>query len=217
MDVGDFCRAVSRRFLRCASCELIFVPPEDQPTALEEQARYALHQNDPADARYRRFLAPLAEAVLHATPQGAAGLDFGCGPGPALAAMLSEAGRSTTLYDPFYAPDASVWSRTYDFIVAAEVFEHLHRPRFELDRLLSVLRPGGVLGVMTGFAPSTAVEFAQWHYVRDPTHVCFFNRRTFAYIATRWRTAVHFPSHNVALLVRAGRSDAGAGADESCA
>ncbi|HMQ17247.1 MAG TPA: class I SAM-dependent methyltransferase, partial [Phycisphaerae bacterium] len=140
--------------------------------------------------------------LLPATPQGAGGLDFGCGPGPALAAMLSEAGRSVTLYDPFYAPDESVWSRTYDFIAAAEVLEHLHCPRTELDRLFAVLRPGGVLGVMTAFAPATAAEFRKWHYVRDPTHVCFYSREVLEYIASDRQATVLFPSANVALLTR---------------
>lgn len=214
-DVRDFCRAVSRRFLRCADCGLLFIPPEDLPAALDERARYACHQNDPADARYRRFLSPMAEAILNATEQGAVGLDFGCGPGPALAHMLSEAGRVIMLYDPFFAPDEAVWSRVYDFIVATEVFEHLHRPAFELDRLFGALRTSGVLGIMTAFAPDTAAEFAQWHYIRDPTHVCFFSRRAFEYIAMRWGATVRFPAQNVALLVRAGRSDKCAAEDAS--
>ena len=68
---------------------------------------------------------------------------------PALAAMLRERGLTVALYDPFYAPDESVWSRAYDFITATEVLEHLHEPARELDRLFAALRPGGWLGVMT--------------------------------------------------------------------
>lgn len=206
--VNVYCRVASRRYFLCASCGLIFVPPEERPAAHEERARYALHQNVPADARYRRFLSPLAEAILNATIPGAVGLDFGCGPGPALAHMLSESGRTVALYDPLFASDEAVWSRVYDFIVAAEVFEHLHRPAFELDRLFGAHRSNGVIGVMTGFVPETAAEFARWHYIRDPTHVCFFSRRTFEYIGARWRAAVSFPAQNVALLLRTGGCDA---------
>lgn len=210
-----FNRSAGRTFIRCADCALVFVSRSELPPPEVEKARYTLHRNNPRDSGYRRFLSPMKDALLSATAEGAVGLDFGCGPGPALAHMLHEEGRVITLYDPFFAPDEAVWSSTYDFIVAAEVFEHLHRPAFELDRLFAALRPGGVPGVITGFAHDTADEFAQWHYIRDPTHVCFFSRRTFASIATRWRAAARFPAHHIALLVRTGRGDACAAADGS--
>jgi hypothetical protein len=29
-------------------------------------------------------------------------------------------------------------------------------------------------------------RFAAWHYTNDPTHVCFFSRETFTWLAVRW-------------------------------
>ena len=57
------------------------------------------------DAGYRRFLSKLADPLMARLAPGARGLDYGCGPGPALAAMLREAGHEVALYDPFFAPD----------------------------------------------------------------------------------------------------------------
>jgi hypothetical protein len=152
-DSSVFHRDSARPYLRCARCALVFVRPKERPDAATEKARYDLHQNDPVDTGYRRFLAFLADAVVRNTPLGSEGLDFGCGPGPALAMMLRQAGRPTALYDPFYAPDETVWSRSYDFISSSETFEHLNNPGRELDRLFKALRPGGLLAIMTQFAP----------------------------------------------------------------
>jgi SAM-dependent methyltransferase len=195
-------RAASRSYLGCTRCTLIFVPPGERLSPEDELARYRLHRNDVYDPRYRQFLAPLAEAVLAVTAADTHGLDFGCGPGPALAHLLEAAGRRVTLYDPFFAPDERVWSRMYDFIVASEVFEYLHRPGFELDRLFGVLRPGGVLGIMTTFVPPREADFAAWHYLRDPTHVCFYSPTTFEHIAQHWNACAEFRAPNVVLLMR---------------
>ncbi len=188
-----------RHFFQCAVCGLIFVPPGEHLDATAEKARYDQHRNEPGDAGYRKFLSRLADVVLARVPGGAEGLDFGCGPGPVLAAMLTEAGHKMKVYDPFYAPDEGVWQQSYDFITSSEVFEHLYRPADELDRLFAALKPSGLLGVMTAFAPPMP-EFASWYYSKDPTHVCFYGPRTFEFIARHWGATIEHLTHNVALL-----------------
>ncbi len=192
-------RGRARSFWRCGRCALVFVPPAERVDRATEKARYDTHRNDPGDPMYRRFLARVAEPLLARLPANAEGLDFGCGPGPALAAMLRERGLDVALYDPFYAADESVWSRTYDFITATEVLEHLHDPARELDRLFRVLRPGGWLGVMTRPIKSPAA-LDNWHYIRDLTHVCFYSRETFDHIGERWGAEVWEIEEDVVLL-----------------
>jgi len=189
----------ARSYWRCERCALVFVPPAERVDRTTEKARYDTHRNDPDDPGYRRFLARLADPLVARLPAGADGLDFGCGPGPALAAMLRERGLRVALYDPFYAPDPSVWSRAYDFITATEVLEHLHEPARELDRLFTALKPGGWLGVMTRpiKAPAT---LDNWHYIRDLTHVCFYARATFDYIGERWGAEVEVLEEDVVVL-----------------
>jgi len=177
----------------------VFVQPHERLNRTEEKARYDLHRNDPCDPRYRGFLSRLAGPLLKRVAFGSEGLDFGCGPGQALAMMLHEKGRSMTVYDPFYAPDDAVWLRTYDFITATEVVEHLYRPGEELDRLFRVLRPGGWLGIMTKQLPDH-VELRDWDYMSDPTHVCFFSLETFKYIAAHWNASLELPGSNVFLF-----------------
>src|SRR5690606_28502592 len=99
--------------------------------------------------------------------------------------MLQEAGHHVELFDPAYADNPRVFDGTYDFITASEVVEHLHDPAGWLQRLWDCLRAGGVLGVMTKLVRDQTA-FADWHYIRDPTHVCFYSAETFEWLADRW-------------------------------
>lgn len=198
---SDFHRDRRRAYLRCGRCLLVWVPPAFFLSLEKEKAEYDLHQNSPDDPAYRGFLGRLAEPLLQRLPAPASGLEFGCGPGPALAAMLREAGHRVTLYDPFYVPDPSALAGSYDFITATEVVEHLHRPGAELQRLWGLLRPGGTLGVMTKLVRDRQA-FATWHYKNDPTHVCFFSRDTWNWWAQRNAATVVFPAADVILLLK---------------
>ena len=73
-----------------------------------------------------------------------------------------------------------VFSKTYDFVTACEVVEHLHNPQIELDRLFNLLKPDGVLAIKTQFLPLKD-EFSDWYYKRDLTHVCFFSEQSFKF------------------------------------
>lgn len=175
---------------RCDGCGLVFQHPDQRPDVLAEHAVYQTHDNRPDDPGYRRFLARLADVLIPELEPGAQGLDYGAGPGPALAAMLAEVGFPTAVYDPFFAPDTAVLARRYDFIVCTETAEHFHHPGREFECLADMLEPGGRLGLMTRLLePGT--DFAAWHYHRDPTHVSFYCEASLAWLARRhgwhWR------------------------------
>jgi len=165
----------------------------------DEHARYRQHRNDPDDKNYRRFLSKLAGPLLQRLPLRAKGLDYGCGPGPALACMLREAGHYVRLFDPLFYPDPEPLEDLYDFIVCAEVIEHFYRPAEEFAHLNRMLRPGGWLALMTCFQTDDN-RFATWHYRRDPTHVVFFREATLRYIAHRFRWRCEIPIKDVALM-----------------
>ena len=167
----------------------------------QERAEYDKHENSVEDPAYRRFLSRLATPLLERLPAGASGLDFGCGSGPALAAMLTEAGMNVKLYDPAYFPDPTPLQQTYHFICATEVVEHLHQPAQVLARLWSMLERCGTLGVMTKLVKDVSA-FASWHYKNDPTHVCFFSRETWAWWALENSAELEFLGTDVILLRR---------------
>ena len=192
----------ARIYVRCGVCNLVFVPPAYWLTLEAEKAVYDLHINDPEDTGYQRFLSRLSVPLLERLAEhgkGRQGLDFGCGPGPALAAMMASAGHRMTLFDPFYHHTPSVLEKTYDFICATEVVEHLRDPGREFKVLFGMLAPGGWLGIMTKQVIDRAA-FSRWHYIRDLTHICFYSRPTFAYLARRFNAALHFSGDDVILL-----------------
>lgn len=173
---------------------------EARPTPSDEKARYETHENDPSDEGYRGFLSRLADPLVEVLPSGAAGLDYGSGPGPTLSVMLEERGHPMAIYDAFFAPDEGVFDRSYDFITCSETVEHFFRPREEFERLYGLLRPGGWLGVMTRFVPDR--DFETWWYVRDETHVCFYRTETMKWIAEQFEWTLHLPAEDVALFQR---------------
>lgn len=190
-----------RLYFRCDECALVHLSPALRLPSDAERAEYDLHRNDPQDALYRRFLERSLGEVRSRFAPPARGLDFGCGPGPALVAMAREAGYRVDAYDPFYADEPTVFSRRYDFITCTEVVEHLFSPRTELDRLWGLLNPGGALVIQTQRVLDDA-RFRAWNYRRDPTHVVFFADATFAWLARRWDACLALPHRDVAVLRR---------------
>lgn len=188
-----------RPYYLCGCCALVFVPTRYLPDRQAERAEYLQHQNNEYDAGYRSFLARLANPLVARLPAGAQGLDFGCGPGPALALMLREQGFEVAVYDSFFAPDPAALNVQYDFITATEVVEHLHHPGAELARLWGLLRPGGLLGLMTKLVLDRDA-FARWHYKNDPTHVVFFSRKTFSWWGAARGVVPDFIGADVILL-----------------
>lgn len=186
-------------YWRCQHCQATFVDPLQLPSRDTEHAQYRLHRNEVNDGGYRKFLTRLASPLLQRLPGGSAGLDYGCGPGPALAAMLTEAGHRMAVYDPLFFDDLRVLDDRYDFITCTEVVEHFHHPFDEFAKLDELLKPGGWLAVMTMFQTDDAA-FAHWHYRRDPTHVVFYREATFRAIARLHHWRCQIPCTNVALL-----------------
>ena len=188
-----------RRYRRCPTCDLVFVPPVYWLSTKAEKATYDLHENCAEDPGYRGFLSRLSTPLLEKLEPGQTGLDFGCGPGPALPAMLAEYGLRVDLYDPFFFNEPAVFSKTYDFICATEVFEHLRNPGKEISSLFRMLKPGGWMGIMTKLVKDQAA-FSQWHYIRDLTHICFCSRGTFTYLARRFHAGIEFIGSDVILM-----------------
>ena len=188
-----------RDYYQCATCKLVFVPPEQHLSATAEKAEYDKHQNSPHDTGYRRFLGRLFTPLLAKLEPNARGLDFGSGPGPTLSVMFAEQGHPMAIYDLFYAPDASVLTQIYDFITATEVVEHLAQPGKVLTQLAAQLAPGGYLGLMTKRVTSPEA-FARWHYISDPTHISFFSEETFRWWAQKNSLVVEFPGPDTVIL-----------------
>ena len=206
-EVIPFFADKNRNYLRCFFCELVYVPTEYRLTSEDEKAIYDLHQNDEQDVGYRQFLSRLSGPLLEKLGKADGkqrGLDFGCGPGPTLSNIFEEQGYQMDLYDPFYYNDPSVLEKTYDFICSTEVVEHLHDPEKTFSSLFNMLESGGCLGIMTKLVIDKDA-FSKWHYIRDLTHICFYSRSTFEYIAHRFNADITFAGNDVILLEKRSR------------
>ncbi len=124
------------------------------------------------------------------------GLDFGCGPGPALAHELERLGFFMNLYDLYYQPDTTPLNRQYDFVTCTEVIEHFNHPAKPVEQLFSLVKESGVLAIMTKLVIDQE-RFKSWHYKNDLTHVSFFSQQTFLWLADKYNCDVTFVDKDV--------------------
>lgn len=194
---------LERVFLRCVNCDLIFVPEQFHLNCSAQKERYLQHNNDPEDAGYRAFLSRLCDELVPFLAKGSKGIDYGAGPGPALALMLNEEGFKMSTFDVFFQPDVSVLSDTYDFVVCTETAEHFADPEREFRTFDSILKPGGFIGIMTSLF-NAEIDFGNWYYQRDPTHIAFYSVNTMEMIAQRFNWEMFLPAANIVVFKKAG-------------
>ncbi|AMK79021.1 MULTISPECIES: class I SAM-dependent methyltransferase [Methylomonas] len=200
-DTRHFHSDSTRDYNRCRNCLLVYVDRSQHLSPSQEQAIYDLHQNAIDDPGYLKFLSRLANPLFDRLPANSQGLDYGCGPGPALAELFKAQGHRMNLYDPFYADFPEHLQQAYDFIVCTEVVEHFRAPKCEFDALFKLLKPGGWFGIMTKLVID-AEAFAKWHYKNDQTHIAFFSQPTFYWLATRYQCQLEFIGKDVIILQR---------------
>lgn len=175
----------ARPYLQCNHCDLVFVPSQFHLNLEEEKAVYDHHENDHKDKGYRAFLKKLLTPLTEGIDPGTTCLDFGSGPGPAISTIMRELGHKCENYDQFYASQPLLLTKKYDLVTSTEVVEHLREPDEVIKLLFDCLTPEGSLGLMTSLQPKDKA-FASWHYIKDPTHICFYSESTMAYIAEKY-------------------------------
>jgi SAM-dependent methyltransferase len=139
-------------YFRCHDCHLTFIPQSLRLSPDAERGHYGVHENDPSDPNYIRFLRKSTDHLIahmtrthrhtSQTTDPSAPLrviDYGCGPGPALAAIFA-----------LYAEDAAV---------AAEVAAA--HPDVAADEVAAVARRAQLVQYDPFFAPHVAVP-ADW-------------------------------------------------------
>lgn len=186
-------------YLHCKNCDLVFVRPEERLSPKEEKKRYEHHQNEPDDPDYRNFLSQLFEPLNKKLEASSYGLDYGSGPGPTLSIMFQEAGHHMEIFDPFFANNPAVLQNGYDFITVTETVEHFYHPKQDFERLWKLMNPGGYLGMMTLLRPTNR-SFADWHYIKDDTHVSLYSEQTFQWIAEKLGAELSIIGERVIIL-----------------
>jgi SAM-dependent methyltransferase len=116
-----------------------------------------------------------------------------------LSQLLRRQGIACEDYDPLFA--SHPLQPPYDFIFATECFEHFHQPNREIDRICKLLKPDGLLGIMTE-RWTTLEKFAGWYYTKDPTHVSFFHEQTFSFLRQQFGLELLWKDGNRVMILR---------------
>lgn len=169
----------------CPACEFISKDARFLLTPVQERQEYDLHQNSLEDPRYvayfNRFL---DSAVFPFVQKGREALDFGSGPTPVLSQLLErDHGFTVDIYDLYYAQKKSYLGKTYDLITCTEVLEHLNNPLEYFRLFKKLLKPNGILSVMTQLHHNDASHFLRWHYIQEASHISFYSNVTLGFLA----------------------------------
>lgn len=148
----------------------------------DEKAHYDCHQNDSKDKEYQKFVSPIVNSVQKDFKSSHKGLDFGCGKDSAIIFLLRKNGYNIIGYDYYYDNNPKTITKNYDYITCSEVIEHFQNPIAEFKKLYEMLNPGGKLYCMTELFSET-MNFDEWYYKNDPTHVFFYSEKTIEWIS----------------------------------
>lgn len=183
----------------CSQCQFIskdsrfFLSPE------LEAIEYAHHTNSMNDPKYQSYFDTFIQSAilpiytLQNRLKAKNALDYGSGPEPVLATLLTaKYGIPTDYYDPFFAPNSLVLNQMYDLITATEVLEHLDNPLESLINMVGMLKPAGILAIQTQFHYNQVDRFLTWNYIRDLTHISFYNLETFKYIGLKMNLKIEY-------------------------
>jgi SAM-dependent methyltransferase len=192
------------KYYHCKQCEAIFSEPGEIVEPDEEKERYEGHDNNHQNEGYVKMFKDFIEEVIEPNinlEEINDVLEFGCGPGPVLADLLENRNLNVDLYDPYFFPKKVFKDQKYDLITSTEVFEHFSDPVKELKLLTSHLKEGSYLAVMTSFHPGPE-NFEDWWYKWDPTHIVFYNQKTFSEIASAFDLEIIYTDQEKYILFK---------------
>lgn len=145
---------------------------------------------------------------LTAVDAETAWLDYGCGIGGLVAYLRTQGLSKAVGLEPgagaarwraaapeqFVDPeDLEALRGRFDIVSAVEVIEHVVDPIRELERMRTLLRPGGLLLLTTGNAAPYRERLHRWRYVVPEVHVSFFEPRTLALALEKAGFEASFP------------------------
>ncbi|MCG9697991.1 class I SAM-dependent methyltransferase [Shewanella sp. Isolate11] len=194
---GPFYQDRKRTIHRCKVCMLLFADASSYlpPDAELSKYRAANNKHKPM----QQLISSLVTQVEQLNPNPLLGLNFGRLVNSSTIEALRQRGHHLLQYDPFFAADHSLLKQQYDFISCYKVFEHFRLPSKEWQLLCSILKPGGWIAINTQLITELN-GFAKWHHKNNLTHVSFYQRATFQYLAQHAGFRLLFASNDLILV-----------------
>ncbi|MFC1481903.1 class I SAM-dependent methyltransferase [Candidatus Neomarinimicrobiota bacterium] len=191
-----------RAFYQCLDCEFIFAIDYDIKI-LSRGMGMEGSWTGPGEGGYREYYLVnmliqdlgLSSFLLYGTGNTRTfadlreeGLDVvGCDISP----DVVEYKKATFGDDTFFTPDSLPANKTYDAIVAVEVFEHLADPKSVFSLFIDKLSPGGVICGTSNFYPGGPIEDDNKPGCMSiPGHVAYWSLKSMRHIAQYYHFAV---------------------------
>lgn len=162
---------------KCNNCGYLAKKAEHILEEKEEYNRYLLHDNDTSEQYFNyqeKFYYEISNYLDNKV------LDYGCGNNHILVNVLEKHGVDCNYFDLYFYNDTNYEKDRYKAIILEEVIEHLKDPTTTLKQLLNLLDTGGNLIIRTRFLKEELDS--KWWYLRDSTHIGFFEVKTFLYL-----------------------------------
>ena len=163
-----------------------------------QKERYLKHNNKRIDSDYMAYQKKIWSQFISKFMLMPDVLDYGCGEEAPLKYI---SGSDMDLYDLFFYPDASVFSKQYNTIILIEVVEHFESPIETFKLLNQMLKPNGRLIIQTEFIPKDK-PIQTWWYLRDETHVCFYDLNVFKYLSNHLGLEIIYTNHKNRIVLQ---------------
>lgn len=191
-----------KKYHKCLECSFISLESNLVMNDREQFIRYNMHNNKVDDPVYRNYFKKFINYAFEYAENKKKVLDFGSGPEPVLGSVLKSMGYEVSIYDKFFASNVKVLEDKYEIITATEVFEHLEYPREYFKKLINILEDNGLLILMTCFHSDDLKKFSEWWYIQDPTHISFYDMKTFNYISDEFNLEIVADNNKNIVILR---------------